>query len=63
MVGDDVKNDLDAVFVRCGDEFARLVEGAEPWIDVPEVGDVVATVVEWRREPGIDPDRVNAEAL
>ena len=61
VVGDEIDDHMDAVLVGIGDERFGIGQRSESRVDVAIVGDVVAAVVERRRVPRADPDRVDAE--
>jgi hypothetical protein len=56
-----VDHDLQAQFVRAGDEGAEVFQRAEHRIDVTVVADVVAEVLHRALEEGRDPDAIGAE--
>ncbi len=63
VVGNEVNEHPDPVIRGFGDETDRIVERAEPRIDVAIVGHVVSTVVERRHVPGTHPDGIHPQSL
>jgi hypothetical protein len=61
VVRHEVDDDLQPELVRLLDEPVHVREGAEQWIDVGVVGDVVAEIGHRRAKEGRDPHRVDAE--